>query len=312
MPTVGRPSLTGCLAALDAATGPRPESVVVVDDRPGTPDPLPVVIPDGLRAVTRVVSTGGGGPAAARNTGWREVAADVPWIAFLDDDVEVTATWRADLVADLAAAGPHVGAVQGRLDVPLPPDRRPTDWERGTHGLASAAWATADMAYRRAALVETGGFDPRFRRAFREDADLALRTREAGWRLERGRRVTVHPVRPSGRWASVRAQAGNADDVLMARLHGRDWYARAEAPRGRRTAHIAVTAAGLGAVGAALAGRRRLAAAAAAGWLLGTAEFAAARILPGPRTRDEVATMLATSAVIPAYAVGHWLRGLWR
>ena len=51
---------------------------------------------------------------------------------------------------------------------------------------------------------------------------------------------------------------------------------------------------------------------AAAGWALGTAEFAAARILPGPRDRREVATMLATSVAIPPVAVGHWAYGWWK
>ncbi|NES35223.1 transferase, partial [Micromonospora sp. PPF5-17] len=44
----------------------------------------------------------------------------------------------------------------------------------------------------------------------------------------------------------------------------------------------------------------------------GTAEFARARIAPGPRAADEIATMLVTSALIPPLAVAHWLRGWWR
>lgn len=63
------------------------------------------------------------------------------------------------------------------------------------------------------------------------------------------------------------------------------------------------------AVGCALLGRHRLAGACAAAWLAGTAEFALARILPGPRTREEVLTMAATSALVPPAATWHWLRG---
>ncbi|MFL6130522.1 MAG: D-glycero-alpha-D-manno-heptose-1,7-bisphosphate 7-phosphatase, partial [Mycobacteriales bacterium] len=48
---------------------------------------------------------------------------------------------------------------------------------------------------------------------------------------------------------------------------------------------------------------------AAAGWLLGTAEFAAARIAPGPRTPGEVARMLVSSAAIPPVAVAYRLGG---
>jgi hypothetical protein len=47
-------------------------------------------------------------------------------------------------------------------------------------------------------------------------------------------------------------------------------------------------------------------------WLGLTAEFALRRILAGPRTPDEVATMVTTSVVIPPAATLHWLRGRWR
>jgi HAD superfamily hydrolase (TIGR01662 family) len=117
-------------------------------------------------------------------------------------------------------------------------------------------------------------------------------------------------VRPTDRWVSVRVQAGNADDVLMRRLHGPDWRARADAAPGRRPRHTAVTAAAVAAVGLALARRPRAAALAAAGWLAGTAEFAWARIASGPRTRAEVTTMALTSAAIPPLATWHWLKGL--
>ncbi|MEU4428064.1 transferase, partial [Actinoplanes sp. NPDC024001] len=61
-----------------------------------------------------------------------------------------------------------------------------------------------------------------------------------------------------------------------------------------------------------LTGRRgwsAAAGAAAAAWAAGTAEFAAARIVPGPRDPREVTTMLVTSVAIPPAAVTHWLRG---
>jgi HAD superfamily hydrolase (TIGR01662 family) len=307
VPTVGRPSLDVLLDALAHATGPRPAELILVDDRPSGA-PLRPERP-GLPPV-RVVRTGGGGPARARNLGWR--TARTEWIAFLDDDVVPDPDWYQRLAADLTALGPDVAGSQGRVRVPLPGDRRPTDWERGTAGLATSSWITADLAYRRSALSAVGGFDERFPRAFREDSDLALRVMDTGARLTRGQRWITHPVRPVDRWVSVRVQAGNADDVLMRRLHGRDWRERADAPLGRRPQHLAVTAAGVAAVGLAVARRPRAAAAAALAWAAGTAEFAWARIAPGPRDRAEVATMLATSALIPPLATGHFLRGLVR
>jgi glycosyltransferase involved in cell wall biosynthesis len=311
IPTLGRPSLAACLAALAAADGPLPRRVVLVDDRPlDDCHPLDVAIPERLHNRIAVVASCGFGPAAARNAGWRAVAE--PWVVFLDDDVVPGPGWAAALARDLSEAEPRTAAVQGRIDVPLPVDRRPTDWERGTASLAAASWITADMAYRRSALESVSGFDERFRRAFREDADLALRLLDQGWALSVGQRRTSHPVRPASRWVSVKAQAGNADDVLITRLHGRDWWARAGAARGRRRAHLAITTAGLVALAAAVRGSRTIALAAATAWLAGTAELAAARIVPGPRTATEVTTMVVSSALIPPVASWHWLRGLLR
>jgi HAD superfamily hydrolase (TIGR01662 family) len=166
------------------------------------------------------------------------------------------------------------------------------------------------MAYRRAVLAECGGFDERFRRAYREDADLALRVRDNGHRLVRGERRVIHPVRPAGFWISVRAQAGNADDVLMRRLHGDDWMSRAGEIPGRFNRHLVTTGAGLLALAALAAGARRTALLFGAAWAGLTGEFAAARIRPGPRRPGEVTKMLVTSAVIPPAAVRHRLRGM--
>ncbi|MFI1991721.1 glycosyltransferase family 2 protein [Actinoplanes sp. NPDC020271] len=299
VPTLGRPSLRVLLDAL-----PRDAEIIVVDDRPGNPPPLETP------AWAEVVKGPARGPAAARNAGWRAARND--WIVFLDDDVVPEPDWADRLAEDLAGAGDDVGGIQGVLHVPLPGDRRPTDWERVTAGLADGKWLTADMAYRREALTAVGGFDERLPRAFREDAEIAFRVRRAGWHLRAGIRKIIHPVRPETRWVSLRTQRGNADDALLRSLYGPYWRSLLEIPPGRRPRHAAITALGLAALVAAVAGRRGWALVAGAGWAAGTAEFAAARIAPGPRDRREVTTMLLTSAAIPPVAVAHWLRGWWR
>ena len=308
IPTIGRPALALLLdSLLDSSrqTGLALPPVILVDDRRAPTDHLTT----SGEIVAQRLSSGGRGPAAARNVGWRAAATE--WIAFLDDDVRVTASWLAELAEDLEAASGAAGS-QARIVVPLPTDRRPTDWERGTAGLAGASWITADMAYQRTALHRVGGFDERFPRAYREDADLALRLMDAGYRLVGGQRTTVHPVRPTDRWVSVRQQRGNADDVLMQRLHGPGWRHRADAPLGRRPAHVVTTAAGLIAV-AALVGRRPWwAAAGLLTWLAATVQFSWRRLRPGPWSASEVGTMLLTSAAIPPAATWHWLTGLWR
>ncbi|MBW4720545.1 glycosyltransferase family 2 protein [Saccharothrix obliqua] len=300
IPTVGRESLLAVLDALEHGDGPPPREVIVVDDRP-TRGPLPPT------RSARVLRSGGRGPAAARNAGWR--ASCCEWVAFLDDDVLPPPDWKARLVEDLAGLDLEVAASQARIRVPLPRDRKPTDWERGTAGLADARWITADMAYRRAALDRAGGFDERFPRAYREDAELALRVLDLGYRIVTGTRVTTHPVRPAGFLASLRQQRGNADDALMRRLLGAGWRARVGGHPGRLRHHAATTALGVLAVLAGLLGRRRVAWPAGVAWAASTAWFAVERIKPGPRTRDEVLRMVVTSVAIPPAACAHRLLG---
>lgn len=303
VPSIGRPSLLTLLDALSAGTGPAPEEVVVVDDRAVPSPPLDL---DRHRAT--VLYGRGRGPAAARNLGWRHCRSD--WVAFLDDDVLPDPDWPERLAADLEDLDGSVAGSQARLRVPLPADRSPTDWERNVAGLEGARWATADLAYRRDVLEELGGFDERFPRAFREDADLGLRVEQAGYLVLRGNRTVAHPVRVAGRWVSVKLQAGNADDVVMRARWGPAWRILCGAEGGRTGRHLLTVGAGVAALAALAGRRRRLAAVGTAGWLAGTAELAWARIAPGPRTREEVLTMLGTSAVLPAAAVAGLASGL--
>lgn len=294
IPTVGRPSLARLLDSLAPQLVPLGARVLVVDDRREAPSPLP------LLGFATAVRGRGAGPAAARNDGWR--ASGAPWVAFLDDDVVPDRDWAERLVADLDGLDPAIAATQGRLRVPLPEDRRPTDWERNVAALASGRWITADMACRRAAVAAVGGFDERFADAYREDTDLALRLLRNGWRIIRGERGGTHPVPPAGFWVSVRRQRGNADDVLMRALHGPHWRRWGNAPRGRLRRHLLTATILVGAIAARARGRRRAAGALTLAWLGASAELAAARIAPGPRDRAEVAKMTATSALLPLAA----------
>ena len=310
IPTVGRPSLLTLLQAVDRGAGPLPGAVFVVNDRQD-PTAVPAdlsLLSDAFAARVQFLSSGRRGPAAARNVGWRASGAE--WVAFLDDDVVPTPTWKRDLEVDLTGLPAGVAGSQGNITVPLPADRRPTDWERNVASLESGKWITADMAYRRQVLEEVGGFDERFIRAYREDSDLALRVRQAGYALVVGRRRSIHPVLPASPWASVRRQAGNADDVLIQALHG-DWEPQ-QRRLGRKRTHLLTTMAGITALAALALRRRRLSSAAGLAWVAGTAEFAWARIAPGPRDVREVLTMVLTSVAIPPAAAAWWLIGLAR
>jgi HAD superfamily hydrolase (TIGR01662 family) len=318
IPTIGRQSLFVLLQSLVEQNWTRTgyPKVIVVDDRPMTGDYRPQDL-QWAHSPWPITSlrTGGRGPAAARNAGWR--TARTPWVVFLDDDVLVSPDWSDCLHRDLLAATPTTGGVQARVRVPAPEDRRPTDWERNTAGLAAAKWITADMAYRRAALAQVAGFDERFPRAYREDADLAVRVRRAGWTLMRGQRVTVHPVRQADDWVSLRTQAGNADDALLRALYGRRWRAITEAGPGRTGRHLATVAVAAAAPLAILFGRRRLAGALTGLWGVLTAQFFVHRVAagPAPGTAEftaELRRMAVTSPLIPFAALRARCRGILR
>ena len=305
IPTIGRESLQHLLNALDPSRT-RPARVVIVDDRPRPEPALNLVSP--LPFV--VARSGGLGPAGARNVGWR--MADTRWISFLDDDVLPQPRWLDDLAVDLTAAeAARAAGSQGLLEVPSAEGRRATDDERRTARLATARWITADMVYRRDALVAVGGFDERFPRAYREDSDLALRVVSAGHHIVSGRRRVLHPVAASTLLSSVRAQIGNRDNALMRRKFGRGWRTAIGEGPGRMAAHATTTAALATAAVASAGGRRRLGRVSGAVWLTLVVEFAIRRFLAGPHQVAEAAKVTLTSALIPPVAVWHRLVGEW-
>jgi HAD superfamily hydrolase (TIGR01662 family) len=316
IPTIGRPGLAELIVAVDG--DPAPSCIVIADDRRDSTADLDL---PATTAPLITVRTHGRGPAAARNAGWR--TTDTDWIAFLDDDVAIPRDWCQRLVKDLDRLSENVAASQARIDVPTPEGGLPTDAERRTINLSGARWITADMAYRRSALLATGGFDERFPRAFREDSDLALRTVRLGYAIVWGERVTTHPLSSSASWRTIlRDQAGNADNALMRAKYGRRWRSLIGTSQGRTGRHLITIAAATTALAALANGLGlgppvrnrwvRLAAAAGIVWAGLTAEFATSRIIRGPRTAREISTVLLTSAVIPPLAVAHRLLGEFR
>lgn len=307
IPTIGRKSLAQLLTALASEDGPGPAEVIVVDDRV-TPGRL--WLPAGLPV--EVLHSGGRGPAAARNVGWR--AGAHRWVCFLDDDVQPGPGWLRALREDLTAAeSARAAGSQGSIEVPpTDPRRAPTDDERRTLRLADARWITADMAYRRDVLVAVGGFDERFPRAYREDSDLALRVVSAGHRIIDGSRRCDHPMARATWLTSVRVQIGNRDNVLMRRKFGRGWRNRIGEGRGRLPAHLATTAAAVAAVGAAVLRRRGAATLCALLWGGLTAEFTLRRFLGGSRSLPELGRVALSSIMIPPVAVAQRLIGEWQ
>src|SRR5581483_11417986 len=200
VPTFGRPTLLErCLQALLAQNfAPESYEIIIVDDAACKQTRMQVEQHAGWaagqgRSVSYLSTSGACGPAAARNLGWRAARGGI--IAFTDDDCLPTSDW---LSAGVAPFTDDVMAVSGRIRVPL--SGTPTDYEYDTSHLEDSEFATANCFYRREALLAVGGFDERFKTAWREDSDLFFLMLEHGFRCQTCEAaVVVHPVRPA-RW----------------------------------------------------------------------------------------------------------------
>jgi cellulose synthase/poly-beta-1,6-N-acetylglucosamine synthase-like glycosyltransferase len=140
------------------------------------------------------------GATRTRNTAARAARGEV--LAFIDDDAIPRPGWLAAIVAPFA--DPHIGAAGGRvlLRFPGPPPRwwdgSLADYLSRYHlglepiNLGTRPWYEsprgANMAVRRAALLEVGGFNLRLgpragRPSVGEESDLCLRLLARGYRI---------------------------------------------------------------------------------------------------------------------------------
>jgi mycofactocin system glycosyltransferase len=201
--------------------------VIVVDDG----SLQPVRIERGTPTSASVVRLDPpGGPAAARNAGWR--LADSEIVVFLDADCVPVEGWLNTMLRHFA--DPGVAAVAPRivsdsssgtnlaeyemLNSPL--DRGPREAPVRPRSRVSYV-PSACLAIRRRALVDLDGFNETLR--FGEDVDLVWRLDRSGWsvRYEPAASV-IHPPRPSLRsWLWQRFDYGGSAAQLAA-LHDRD------------------------------------------------------------------------------------------
>jgi glycosyltransferase involved in cell wall biosynthesis len=238
------------------------------------------------------------GPAAARNCGILAARGGV--IAFTDDDSVAHANW---LESGLDAISHGADAVAGAVEVPLP--AVPTDYERDAAGLSNAGFVTANCFVRRDLLCAVGGFDERFRCAWREDTDLCFRLRASGAivRASHAARV-VHPVRPARWGVSLAQQRKVMFDALLYKKFPESYrrYVRARPP----WEYYGAVVAGLCALVNAVAGIRPLALACLVAWLGIGVAFASRRLADTSHAPRHVAEMVVTSLLIP------WVSVYWR
>lgn len=137
----------------------------------------------GWRGRGRVIRKPNGGPASARNAGFRASSSDV--IAFIDSDCVADPNWLASVTPMLTEQAEGVG---GPLRNVSPPgwvsdylDACEFFRQRIRNGQVDYL-LTANAAFRRDALARVGGFDER-PGVWAEDADLSFRLKQEGYTL---------------------------------------------------------------------------------------------------------------------------------
>ena len=150
------------------------------------------------------------GPAAARNYGW--LIAKGKLIAFTDDDCLPDKDWLKDVWSSYN--GEEDIAFAGKVEVPLP--EFPTDFELNTSRLAKAGFITANCICSKSALLKVGGFDERFRMAWREDSDLEFKLLSENFPVKRlDNALVVHPVRKASWGISIKEQKKGMFNALL-------------------------------------------------------------------------------------------------
>ncbi len=159
------------------------------------PDYEVIVVNDGSQDATaeiasrypfKLISVSNGGLSAARNLGWRAATGEI--VAYTDSDTRIDPDWLSFLVQPfltsdaVGVGGPNIAPeddgwiAQCVAQSPGGP----------THVLLNDTVAEhipgCNMAFRRWALEEVGGFDPIYTRAG-DDVDICWRLQERGWRL---------------------------------------------------------------------------------------------------------------------------------
>jgi GT2 family glycosyltransferase len=177
----GAATIEDCLEGVSALDYPDYEAIVVDDGSTDGTAELVARFPG-----VRLLSVDHAGLSRARNAGL--AAADGEIVAYLDDDARPDRDWLRYLAAAFED-GEHAGVGGPNIQPPVEGvvARAVARGPGGPiHVLLSDAVAEhipgCNMAFRRAALDEIGGFDPRFRVAG-DDVDVCWRLQDRGWTL---------------------------------------------------------------------------------------------------------------------------------
>lgn len=312
IPTYKRPALL--VRCLDAVLNQRMPNknfeVIVVSDGndQATRTALASRLTPALPAVRYYALPAKAGPAAARNLGWMSARGHL--IVFTDDDCIPSDNWLSAMWAAFLNRG--VGgavALSGRTIVPV--GRHPTDYEKNISRLQTAEFITANCASTREALQHVGGFDERFRMAWREDSDLQFKFMMNGipiYRVEGA--VVTHPVRKARWGVSIFEEKKGMFNALLYKKYPRLYREKIAGPTPWHYYGIVFFL--LMCFAGIIADRSVITFVGLSGWLVMTAWFTCQRLRAASRAWDHVLEMVFTSAVIPLLSLFWSFYGAWK
>lgn len=186
-----RADLQRCLEALAAQDFPKDRFEIIVCDDGSDEDITKAIEVVGQSSLTiQYLRQEPRGPAAARNLGIRHARGEV--VAMTDSDTLPERTWLRKL-SEALAAHPDAVAVEGKVYARNEGEFGPLG--EGPSNTAGGVYLTCNCAYRRAALLEIGGFDETFPYPAYEDTELAARAQQLGRIVWQPEAVVIHPQR---------------------------------------------------------------------------------------------------------------------
>ncbi len=308
IPTYNRPGLLqNCLEALlEQSFGKADYEIIVVSDGPDSrTERLVSSLADRTPANLKYLATRRkGGPAAARNLGWIQSSSEL--IAFTDDDTVPDRNWLTNIWNHYHQE--ELIAFTGRVIVPLP--SRPTDYERNVYNLETAEFVTANCVCTKTALIRVGGFDERFRMAWREDSDLHFKLIQHDIPIKKIHAVVIHPVRQAPWGISIREQKKGVFNALLYKKYPRLYRQRIKPVPSWN--YYVMLFSFLTIPPALILGRPDIALGAFGVWMILLIAFVRKRLKETSRAPDHVAEMVITSMIIPFAALYWQFYGAWK
>ena len=188
-------TLKDCLSSLEKLRYPDYEVIVVND---GSRDATETIA---CQSPCRCISTRNQGVSAARNVGMQAATGEI--VAYLDSDARADRDWLHYLAVTFMKS--DVAGVGGPNLIPQEDDWVAQCVYRSPGGPTQVMLNDqhaehipgCNMSFRRSALEDIGGFDPRFRMAA-DDVDICWRLMDAGYRIGFSPSAVVwHHRRPS-------------------------------------------------------------------------------------------------------------------